>query len=796
MTSRWKKVWADFWGNKSHTLLTIVIISVGTFAVGASNNLRLYMSENLDRDYLSAKPSEATLDTSPLDDDLVDIARSVAGVDAVEGRSTVNAFVLHTDGKPISIQFISLENPNNLTTNLLKPAKGETGLPPLGEKQILVDSVVSTLGYKPGDIITIKLSSGKLRQVTLAGYVHDITSPPYGGAWGNTIYAYATPDTIEWLGGSRFYNVLMVSVTDNQVDQTHVTEVAQALSDRMEKAGATTYTITVRQPGRHFSWNIIQGVFFLIIVLGYMMVFLSGFLIINTITALMSRQTRQIGIMKSIGAKTSQIFGMYVVLILLIGLVALGIAIPLANSAAEFVGAGMSENLNFFTLPYQPYQQTIVQQAIVALVIPLLAVILPIYNIVRVSIREALTDYGIGANIKPQDISVSKAALLIPRPIRLSMRNAFRRKTRLILTMFALILGGSIFIGVYNMWDSFDKLINDLQGYFLSDVTITFERYRRFDEVSPIALGIPNVSRVEGWLTYTGALIKNKEDEEGTQIVLFAPPSTSNIIVPLMASGRWLTTGDENAIVVSNHFVNTYPETKIGDWLTIKIDDKETKWYIVGIYTITVDTGIFYVNYEYLSHLIGHPDQIYSLQVLTDKHDAATQSRVASELRELYESHGIQVDNTQTATEAMASARGITDVVVYFMTVMAVLIAIVGGLGLMSTMSINVLERTREIGVMRALGASNGDIQSIVVVEGMVVGLISWVVSIVFSIPITTGLTYGVGMAVLKIPMTPAFSVNGIVYWLAFTLVLAAIASAVPARSASRLTVKDTLAYE
>ena len=755
------------------------------------------MSENLDRDFLSAKPSEATINTSALDDDLVEIARSVPGVDAVEGRSTLSASVLHTDGKPIAVQFRAIEDPNNLTLNLLKPAKGETRLPLLGDKQILVDSAVAILGYKPGETVTIELPSGKQRQVTLAGYIHDITSQPYGGAWGNTIYAYVTPDTMEWLGGSRYYNVLAVSVAENQTDQTHVTEVAQAISDRMEKAGVTVYSTFVYQPGRHFSWTTIQGVFFLISALSYMMIFLSGFLIINTIAALMARHTRQIGIMKSIGGRTSQIFGMYIILILLIGLVALIIAIPLANSAAEYIGAGMSEDLNFFTLPYKPYPQTIIQQIIVALVIPLLAVILPIYNSVRVTIREAITDYGIGANVKPKDKSISKAALLIPRPMRLSLRNAFRRKTRLALTMFALVLGGSIFIGVYNMWAAFDKLINNLQGYYLSDVTVNFERYRRFDEVSSIALGVPGVSRVEGWLTYSGTLVTN-EDEEGIQAVFFAPPSTSTIIVPVIASGRWLTTGDENAIVISNHFLSSFPDTKIGDRLTIKIDGRETKWHIVGIYTIAINPNVplFYVNYEYLSHIVGRPEQVYLLKVLTDQHDPTTQSHVADELRALYEARGIQVENTETATEALVSARGITNVVVYFMTVMAVLIAMVGGLGLMSTMSINVMERTREIGVMRAIGASNANIQSIVVVEGIVIGLISWGISVLLSAPITTVLTYGVGMAIFQVPMTPVYSMNGIIYWLVFTLVLAAIASALPARGASRLTVKDTLAYE
>jgi putative ABC transport system permease protein len=114
----------------------------------------------------------------------------------------------------------------------------------------------------------------------------------------------------------------------------------------------------------------------------------------------------------------------------------------------------------------------------------------------------------------------------------------------------------------------------------------------------------------------------------------------------------------------------------------------------------------------------------------------------------------------------------------------------------MGTMSINVLERTREIGVMRAVGASNLDIQSIVIVEGMVVGLISWAISILLSIPITGILCFGVGMAILTAPMPVVYGVTGIIAWLIFTLFLASVASALPARRASRLTVRDTLAYE
>jgi putative ABC transport system permease protein len=512
----------------------------------------------------------------------------------------------------------------------------------------------------------------------------------------------------------------------------------------------------------------------------------------------MAQQTRQIGIMKAVGGGNAQVFGMYVALILVFGLTALAIAVPLANSGAKTFGAGMAQYLNFHPGPYVGYRSAYIQQVIVALVVPLLAAMWPIYNSVRVTVREAISDYGIGGNTKRQDKSVSKSALFLSRPMRLSLRNAFRKKTRLALTLITLVLAGAIFIGVYNLWASFDKTIQDIQGYFMADINVSFGRYYRYDEVAAMAEKIPGVSSVEGWTEYGGTLVSDQKDGAGTQILFVAPPSTSTLIDPVITAGRWLTTGDENAIVIGNHLLNIFPDLKVGDWLTIKVDEKETKWHIVGVYSITgnVSPPLLYVNYEYLSQLVGAPGQVYSLRVLTEQHDAINQRRISDQLQALYESHGIGVGSVQLGAEFIRDQKAQTDILVYFMLGMAAMIAIVGGLGLMGTMSINVLERTREIGVMRAVGASNSDIQGIVIVEGLVIGLISWAISILLSIPITGILCFGVGMAILTAPMPAVYGVTGIIAWLIFTLVLATIASGLPARRASRLTVRDTLAYE
>ena len=796
MTSRWKKVWADFWGNKSRAVLTILTITVGVFAVGFNNNAGLYMIESMDSDFLSVNPSEALINAYPMDENSVELARVVAGVDAVEGRSVTSAFILRAGKDDTPIQFTAVDDPLSLTVDTLKPALGQASIAPLGEREVLIDSSAAPLGYQPGDLITVELSSGKIRELRLAGYLHAAAGIPYSQT--GRVNAYVTPETIVWLGGSRNFNALAISVSENQTDAKHVAEVAQAVIYRLEKSGIRVDSVSINNPGHHFAYTISQGLFLILGIIGWLAVALGGVLIVNTITALMSQQRRQIGIMKSIGGTGVQIFGMYVVLILFFGMGALAISVPLANIAAKAVGDSMSIYLNFFPATYGGYTSTLIQQAIIALVVPLLAALLPMYNTVRVTVREALTDYGIGGSAKPKEKGVSKAALLIPRPMRLSLRNAFRRKARLTLTLFTLVLAGATFISIYNLWASFGTLIDNPQAYGTPDIGISFGHGYRFDKVSAMALNVPGVEAVEGWLDYPGKLISENKDDAGRQVMFSAPPSNSALIDPIIQGGRWLEPGDENAIVIANQMLDIFPDLKIGDTLTIEINGKEANWSIIGIYTSwnSSPTQIFYANYEYLSRVVGQPGVVYSLKVITRGHDAVTQKTVNDQLLVAFDARGIQVSNTQLGADIAASQKSLTNLLVYFMLMMAALIAVVGGLGLMGTMGINVLERTREIGVLRAIGASNFDVQSIVIVEGIVVGMISWVISILLSIPLTGLLAGGVGTAMFKSPLPTVYDSMGTFVWLIFMLFLATIASSLPARRASRLTVKDTLAYE
>jgi putative ABC transport system permease protein len=131
-----------------------------------------------------------------------------------------------------------------------------------------------------------------------------------------------------------------------------------------------------------------------------------------------------------------------------------------------------------------------------------------------------------------------------------------------------------------------------------------------------------------------------------------------------------------------------------------------------------------------------------------------------------------------------------------FLLIMALLTATVGSMGLAGTMSMNVLERTREIGIMRAIGATDWEIIRMVIVEGTLIGLLSFGLGMILAVPFTYLLATIVSNAIFATPIAVVFTPSGYVIWLGLVILLSTLASVLPARNAARLTIREVLAYE
>jgi putative ABC transport system permease protein len=795
---RWKKILRDLWDHKLRTALMLLNIAVGVFAVGFVSAMFFETLVDMDADYQSANPHSALIYTDEFDSGILNTLRRVPGVGEVEGRSTYTAKASVPGGELKIIEFLSVPPDGVFNIDKILPLEEGQALTPLGKHEVWIEkSAMPALGLKPGDMLHVETLDGRTRKLKVAAYVHSVTSFPF--AFTQQLTGFVTPTTMTWLGGSFYPNQVVLRVADDFKNEEHIRNVANAVTDKFEDSNRTAYLTFIYNPGRHFASDITTSLGFIMGILGGLTVAMSAFLILSTINSIVNQQIRQIGVMKAIGARTGQLVIMYLALILSFGVLGLFVGLQLSNLIGGGAGGFVATYLNFRPGPARITPQGLFLQSFVALAIPVLAAVLPVLKGTRITVREAISSYGISGGTFGKswvDRLVEKIRAL-PRPLLISLRNTFRRKARLALTLSTLVVAGAIFISVFNLSESMGVAIQDTLGYVLSDVNIAFNQPYRLQKVKAIAESIPGVVEAEAWGNRSAAVLTDDE-LSSTQVLLYAPPAKSTFIDPTLTAGRWLQPEDENAIVIGNHLLALRPELEVGDRVTIDIDGQLNRWTIVGIYRMAGNAvfPIIYTNNEYLSRLLDEPSLAPTLRIRTELHDLISQRQIAKALQTAYDKAGIQVQLIQVGAELVQMNRSQTDVLVYFLLGMAALITLVGGLGLMSAMSLNVLERTREIGVIRAIGATDGAVQQMVIVEGLVIGLLSWLAGAILSFPLGILLANVVGVSMLQSPLDYVFSLGGFLLWLLIVVTISSVASYIPARNASRMTVREVLAYE
>jgi putative ABC transport system permease protein len=327
-------------------------------------------------------------------------------------------------------------------------------------------------------------------------------------------------------------------------------------------------------------------------------------------------------------------------------------------------------------------------------------------------------------------------------------------------------------------------------------VAINFDEPYRLREVEQFAMQVDNVKYVEGWQTISIELL-NPDDSVAENAYVLAPPAESQLVTPLGLRGRWIRKNDVRKLVISEAALVPFPNLKPGDYLKIKIDGRKETWEVVGIFKFVDQQGVVaYAPYEYISQIAHLANRSYSFRVVTAQHDRAYQDMMAEKLDHYFRDQGFKVRKAESGLSSMDTASESLDILVIFLLIMAVLTAIVGAMGLTGTMGMNVLERTREIGIMRAIGADDRAVMRTVIAEGLTIGFISFVLAIFLSIPFTYALSNIVSTAVFQTPIKVVFTFLGYAIWLGLVLLLSVFGSIVPARSAARLTIREVLAYE
>jgi putative ABC transport system permease protein len=802
MRPRWRKVLFDLIGSRTRTLLVVASIGVGLFAVGLIINTYLIITQDMQTGYQAVNPANILVSTTAFDQNVVDRVRNINGVRQAEGVLSTTLRVRSQSGSwdPIDIQ--AIPDIKKKQIDLLRVTQGVW---PPNDKEIVVDGYnLHKLPVGVGGTLEIELQSGKTRTMKLVGVVNDQTvgATGSGGFFLAPVQGYITFETLAWLELSDTMNTVYVTVNGDANDKVYLREVANRVSKAIEDSGRTVNSAATRAADDHPNRVYVQAIAAVLFVLGFLVMFLSTFLITNTLSALLNQQIHQIGVMKTIGAVRTQVAGIYMIQIFFFGLIAFFIAQPLASYTSYYLLTSFADAINIVLQGYRTIPQVALLQLGIALLVPQLAGFIPILQGTRITAVEALNGYNQSNPPSSQGWFNDQLRKFrrLPRPVLLSLRNTFRRRVRLALTLTTLTLGGAVFISTFNAQGSLASYVDQVGSYFLADVNVSLKQSSRVDQTIEAIKEVPGVKNVEAWAASQAEMVL-PDGSVGERMSLLAPPAGSQLIKATTLEGRWLQEGDQNAVAVNERFREVFPEKKVGDTLRVKISGKEKDLTIVGFFQLAGKSGgyVAYTTYEFLSVQIHEVNRARTYRVTatgTGPLTLAQQEDLGRNIEQHLKDRGFEVAEIEAGQSLTATTANGLNILTGFLLIMALLTAIVGSIGLAGTMSMNVLERTREIGIIRAIGASDQAVVNLVMIEGVSIGVMSWVLGTLLALPITTLMSNAIINALFGADAKFIFNPIGIILWLVIVLVLSALASILPARGAANLTIREVLSYE
>jgi putative ABC transport system permease protein len=798
--TRWVKIFKDIWSNPSRSLLVILSIAVGVASVGMITNAARIIQRDLYGQFAAGNPAGLYIYVSGFPKELTNAVTGMREVADAQARRTLTASLIQSESKKYDIGLNVLGDYQNIRINRYSVSEG-AATP--GIREILLERISAReLGVKVGNKITVEIDNQRQYELTVAGIIHDAYILPM------TIFkeaaGYISMDTLEWMGETPYYNRLEIVTSENSGNKAHVLNVGAIIRDRVvEPAGYKVARIAIpgigSDPGDHWAHNQINGFILILEIMGVLAVLLSSGIVINTVSAILVQQIKQIGILRSVGAVRKQVAGMYLVNVLALSVLGLIVALPLGLAGATWLAYFAANFLSFDISVIDLPPSIAILQLAIGLIMPISAAAFPIMSGTRIPVYDAIYQYGLSSRNKVGRFEklINKMRSISP-PITLSLRNAFRKKTRLAFTLVTLTLAGAMFIASFSTRDSLNAQIKQVEHYIVFDSSLDIPGGASRSTVLREAMRVPGVTLAEGWAKATGVLVEanNSESEEFEIIGL---PYNTQTVDPVLLQGHWLEGSGLPQVVVNADLIEVQPEIKAGSQVTIKVGDHKRTFEVAGVVSKHLSGSRIYMDTESFSRLTGRQNQVDMVRVIAipgKPGKPALQESIARQLEERFKNAGLSTSIAYTQHTYFKNFTDVFNIILIVLMVMAGLLAVVGGLGLTGTMGINILERTREIGVLRAVGAANFTVLQVVVVEGVIVSLLSWVFGALASAPISPALAAVVIYTIFKTDLNFRYSFPGLLIWLAIVLIIGVLSSLAPARRAARLRVREVLDYE
>jgi len=802
MSVIWYKVWSDLWNNKTRTLLAVLSIAAGVFAVGVAFGMADQMLSGMDAAHQTVFPSHINMFLqNTIDRDTAVRLKKISGVADIEVANQVGLrYKINPEDEWEFGSLAMRDNYKDQTYDIFELKEGEW---PEKNRYGIERLSSQYFGIEIGDTVIFEVD-GREKALAITNKIrHPFVPPP---DFGGQAYFFADAQGMERFGIEKGkFGQLMVRV--EPYSEAFAQEIASEIKHRLSKEKVGVAITFYQDPEKHWGRSIMEGINLVLQMLALVSLGASVVLILNTLMALVTEQTDQIGIIKAIGGSAGTIIKIYLAGLLVYGMLTLFIALPLGAIAA-FGATGYF--LNLFNIDYDVFQfssRALILQTGAAIAVPLLAGLWPVLKAAGITVREAIASYGLGSGAFGNnwfDRLVERfGRRFLSTPYATALGNMFRRKGRLILTQLVLIAAGAMFLAVMTLSSSISFTLDNEFGRRNYDVSISLEDNERIDRAVGLAQLANGVEKAEVWFVHGASILKQGQgtNEAGIGGQLTGIPAGSAMFRPLIVGGRWLRPDDERAVVILKDIADDH-DIKLGDTIVLDVGELgDAEWQVVGFYNSILSGGIgasdpIYANQEAVFRATKKHNTGNSLYVRTRVHKPKYAAAMATQVKELFNAKNMEANFSSTVYEFRDDLDSQFSIVTVMLLVAAVIVGLVGGIGLMGSLSISVVERIREIGVMRAIGGRSGTILSMFVMEGILQGLFSWAIVVPLSFFLGKFMSNALGQAMFEADLDYQYNSQAVVVWLVIILIVSTLASVLPARSATRISVRESLAYQ
>jgi putative ABC transport system permease protein len=789
-SARWAKVRGDLRAARGRVALMIVAVAVSLSAVGVVLGAFGIAGPELDRNYRETRPASATLEVAGADGALAADVRALPGVVDAEARGAVLTRVKSgADWLPFLLFVV--DDFADLRLNTFRREAG-AWLPPDGTV-LLERTAVVMLGAPVGSALTLKAPHGPPTRVVVSGSVHD---PGLAPAWQErTGYGYATRATLRALGEAPVMDELRIAVADGG----DVAAIARSVAAWLGVQGRVVHEIRIPPAGRHPHAGQMTALLFMMATFSVLGLGLSSILVAATLAALLARQVREIGVLKALGASRRQVAALYLAVALFVAAVSLVIAIPAGMAGAQAFAALVAGLLNFTLEDARVPTWALAVQIAAGLTVPVLAAAVPVVRAARITVRQALDDDGgLRAGGRASRIA---GRVRGDRRIALTLRNTTRRPARLALVLGLLAAGGAMFLTARGVEAGWGRMVDQVYATRHYDVELRLVQEQPSAAVAARLGAVPGVRLIETWGRAPAAfavpgqldVVRTYPDAGHGSVTAFGVPAGSRVVEFPLLAGRWLEAGDDGVVVLNHSARRQSGGVGVGDTVLISFDGRPARLRVVGVVQEVGAAAAAYVTDGTFARVTGSHGTTRFLRIVTSARGPAERTAAIRAVERELAGADIAVESAVPLSELRTAMGEHVVVLVRMLQSMALLFALVGALGLASAMSAAVIERRRELGVLRAIGGAPRTVLGLVVGEGVVIGALSWLFAVALAVPLALTVGRIVGELGFGTPLALSLSVSSMLAWLGLVMLGGGAASVIPAWQASRRPVHESL---